>query len=580
MADTASIEKPKPGEATKAQSSRGSDMAGAFGFAFPGFSCPPTANYATYRKMRTNPTLALARMVATAPIRAAEWSWEVEDDASDDRMEFVQGVLDPLYPAMLTNALYALDYGWQSFEKVWEVKDNRLTIKKLKPLLPDISEIVVDKETGEFAGIKQGKVTLDPSKALLFTYDGEAGELYGRSRHENVRMKAWQPWEDTMSRTGQYITKVSGAIPMVRYPEGKSRDAIGSEVDNYIIATHILATLGKLNGVAMPTNMSAWAEDLARQGVDIEKLWAWQISFIESTGQHGGDLRSLLSHFEALMMRGWLVPERAAIEGQHGTKAESEVHQDIVIAGAELLLDEFIDTIQKQVVDQVLVLNFGEDARGTVKLKPSPLVDEKAMLVRDMVKQVLTQPANVPLLLHTLDMDAMLDNAGLPKREETLDNAAILAAWKAGQPAGPFPFPQQGQPPAPGEPVAEATPNDPAVPAEPMEGDALPAGVAAKNIVEGEKLNGAQITAAKEVLADVASGIMAPEVAVELLIAVGIDAERARRMVDAAVAWATAHPPVKEEPVNDPPPLAASIQQHYRDLQMLFEATAKEVEAA
>jgi HK97 family phage portal protein len=57
----------------------------------------------------------------------------------------------------------------------------------------------------------------------------------------------------------------------------------------------------------------------------------------------------------------------------------------------------------------------------------------------------------------------------------------------------------------------------------------------AQNIVEGEKLNGAQITAAKDVLSDVAAGNMARLVAVELLVAVGIDHPRAERMVSAAI---------------------------------------------
>lgn len=570
------VKQPKPGEQTK-QQPRGADTAGAFGFAFPGFRTPPPGIYSTYRRMRSNPTLALARLVATVPVRASEWSWEIEDGVSDERMEVVQGMLDPLYPTLLKDILYALDYGWQSFEKVWEVKDNKLTLAKLKPLLPDISEILVDKSNGAFRGIKQDKVELDESKALLFTYDGEAGDLYGRSRHENVRAKAWQPWEDILARTGQYATKVASAIPLIRYPEGKSRDASGAEVDNFTISQRVMSNLGKLTGVTMPSNLSPWAEDLARSGVDIEKLWAWQISFIESQGQHGGDLTGMLRHFESLMMRGWLVPERAALEGQHGTKAESEVQQDIVIAGAEVLLDELIDAIQKQVVDQVLVLNWGEEARGTVKLKPSPLVDEKALLMRDMVKQVLTTPANVPLLLHTLDMDSMLDNAGLPKREETIDNEAVLAAWKAGQPAGPFPFPQPGEPNTEAEPAVE--PSEPAVETGELE------------TTTETVLNGAQVTAATAIVIAVAKGEIPRDAGVgQLEVLFNLNNEQAERIMGSAGtdtpttpnpnpraeadAAAEAERTAQRE-VPDEPPLAASMTEAFRDLQLLFERTAK-----
>lgn len=75
------------------------------------------------------------------------------------------------------------------------------------------------------------------------------------------------------------------------------------------------------------------------------------------------------------------------------------------------------------------------------------------------------------------------------------------------------------------------------------EPNGIPSGVpsdeddAAENLVKGEKLNGAQITAAKEVIADVISGQLPPSVAIELLISVGVDRPRAESMVNAAVAF-------------------------------------------
>lgn len=59
----------------------------------------------------------------------------------------------------------------------------------------------------------------------------------------------------------------------------------------------------------------------------------------------------------------------------------------------------------------------------------------------------------------------------------------------------------------------------------------------AQNVVEGEKLNGAQITAASDIVSQVAGGQMARGVAIELLIAVGLSAERAERMVAEAMAF-------------------------------------------
>ena len=49
---------------------------------------PAPGTYKTYREMRTNPTVALARMMARAPIQSAKWSVESEDE---DLQEFVRG---------------------------------------------------------------------------------------------------------------------------------------------------------------------------------------------------------------------------------------------------------------------------------------------------------------------------------------------------------------------------------------------------------------------------------------------------------------------------------------------------------
>lgn len=442
IVEPASNVAPTPGERTKRQQVQGG--VASWPTQLPGFINAPRGIYHTYRKMRGNPTIALARLVATAPIRAAEWSYELGPNGTDDMLAFVQSTIDALKGALVAEALRALDYGWQPFEKVWEYRGGRYVLTKMKPLLPDLTEPLEVKDTGQFAGLRNRDVDLGLEKSFVFTYDSEGGAIIGRSRHENVREKAWHPWEQLLDKKGKYVTKVSGAIPIVRYPQGKAKDASGTERDNFDIAKSVLAELGKLSGVAAPLDLAPWAADLLRSGVDVSKLLAWQIDFLESKGQHGGDLTNMMRYFDSLMMRGWLVPERAALEGQHGTKAESETQTDIVIAAAEQLLDDIVAAVNADLVEQLLTLNFGQSAKGAVRIAPAPLVDEKASLVRKMIESVLTNPANLAVFLKVVDMDAAVDQIGLPKREETIDNAVLEEAARSSAPVlpggGPFPL--------------------------------------------------------------------------------------------------------------------------------------------
>jgi len=414
--------KPAVGEATGKQVQGMGGIAGVYSTvpAFKGYDPAPPGTFETYRRMRGNPTIALARAVATMPIRMAEIGVEAKDGVPDDLTEFIQDAVLPLWPRLLRDMLLALDFGFAGFEKVWEVNgDGKLVYRKLKPLLWDTTKIR-ETDDGSFAGFEQGAVKIGPEKSFLFTYDAEVGLPYGRSRHENAR-QSWSQWEHATAKEGQYVTKVSGVIPMIEYPEGKSRDDNGAEQDNFVLAKRVLDNLGRGSGVAMPNTLAQYAQDLIRSGVDITKLRAWVITFLEPRGQHGAELTGILRHKESLMLRGWLVPERAASEGQMGTKAESESHGDLAVAVAGLTLDDIIAAVNQYVIDPLLIYNVGPDAKGSVYLSTSGTSPEQTAFVRTIIQGVLTQPGNVDLFLRLIDYDALLDQAGLPKGSEVAE---------------------------------------------------------------------------------------------------------------------------------------------------------------
>lgn len=133
--------------------------------------------------------------------------------------------------------------------------------------------------------------------------------------------------------------------------------------------------------------------------------------------------------------------------------------------------------------------------------------------------------------------DILLDPAGNLVRLDDADrrdpNAEAVAADTTGvDEAGP-------------DGVAPATPaSRPAQPAQstavttPTSSQQAPAGadVAPENLDSTEGLNGAQITAALEIISGVVDGSLPPETAIELLVAMGISADRAQRMVRSAQA--------------------------------------------
>ncbi len=378
-----------------------------------------------YKKIRRNPTVALARAVSDAPIQSADWSISTEDDVPEEIELFVKKQLEYVWPMFIKHTLRAREYGSQVFEKVWDVVDGKYVYRKLKPLAQNKTTMLIDPRTGAFLGVRQQNVTLPPEKVFVFTYDAEPGDFYGTSIYENIREAAWIPWTKIAAQIIKYGGKIAGVIPIVKYPIGESKDATGATKSNFEIASAVLQTLGQGNGVAMPVQFHEWAMDLARSGVDPEKLLAWQISFLETKGNHGIQYVNMMKQFEALMLRGLLVPERAAVEGTFGTKAEASTHGDLALAIADLFLDDIILAVNWYLVNPLVTYNFGLEYANKIKVVKSGLDPAKQLFFRKIVETVLTDPNNIKLFQTWVDVDAMLDGADLPKAKENVSKIKI-----------------------------------------------------------------------------------------------------------------------------------------------------------
>src|SRR5258706_4450818 len=289
--------RPPQGEQTRQQ---GIAQAGIGIGQLPGLMQPHPGTYSLYRRMSAHPTLALAKSIVTAPILSSSWTFETRrpdgaktrrarpgdttqsdplDRQLEDRANFIQRQLDPLRTPLLVESLRALEFGWRPFEKIYEIRNGKVLLKNLKPLLPDFTFVQVD-NFGHFAGLIQLDTQLPPEKSFIYTHDGEAGNLYGRSRHENAR-QAWSAWNQVDERSAQLAAKDAAIVPLVHYPLGQSRDAAGQTRDNGDLADIILTGLGSGRGVKLP-NLFANSED-PRQSADLAGKSSWVISFLEAT---------------------------------------------------------------------------------------------------------------------------------------------------------------------------------------------------------------------------------------------------------------------------------------------------------
>jgi len=381
----------------------------------------PSGTYRTYREMLEDPTIALSHAATTAPIISAACSVEADDDAKEDAVRTIEDTFLPQIRRLISNSCRSIYYGWQSFEKVWKIDDDgRLVIERFKPLVPDNTTCMIDRQTGALNGVKQNGVELDRGHCLVITHDSEGDNPYGRSRMENLRKWAWKPWTTGMAKLAQYQSKAAGIIPVVRYPEGQGQNAAGQVVRNYEAASQMILQLSQAFGIAMPNTIPDWAMEAARQGINVSDVMAWSASFLETSPGHASEFVEALSYQDKLKVRGYLLPERAILEGQHGTKAEAGTHGDIAVQISQQFLDYVVDEVNKQCVDDVLSANFGPSEKGKVYIKPGPIQDEARALVSGIVTSLYS--SNPDLAMAQLDFNAMLDSLRLPKVEEDISD--------------------------------------------------------------------------------------------------------------------------------------------------------------
>ena len=125
-----------------------------------------------------------------------------------------------------------------------------------------------------------------------------------------------------------------------------------------------------------------------------------------------------LEYLDTQKVRGLLMPERTMLEGKFGTKAEAGEHIDLAFTIMELIDRYITELVNWHCVDQILVLNYGEEARGTVRLEPAPLVDSQKAYLREIYAAFLKSPTGFMEEYDLVDTVSLREQIGVPTLSE------------------------------------------------------------------------------------------------------------------------------------------------------------------
>ena len=369
------------------------------------------ATYSSYRTIRKNSTVALARELAVSPIIASDWTIKADEDVPKEWEDYVRDTFMPLRDEFLATALYFgdIDFGYQCWEKVIEPADGYLKLVRLKALLHDITEICIGHKGG-FIGVRQVGQNLGLNNSIHCGFRVEGSYLYGIPLLENIR-NIYNMWMDCNEGARRYDRKIAGSHIVVEYPPGSSFDRYGKEVENAVLANQILQTLESAGGIAVPRDLAAYMQLLNTQDP------GWKIWIMDQGGAQQHSFTDRLDYLDKQFTRGLHIPERAILEGRHGTLAEAEAHGDVIFTIQDIKHRRVTDELNRQAVKQMLYLNFGKEAikggHPRVRLVASPIADKQKLLFTQLYTQLLGSPAGAQEL-QSIDMKSMRDQLGIP----------------------------------------------------------------------------------------------------------------------------------------------------------------------
>ncbi len=350
------------------------------------------ASYSSYRLMRSQPTIALARSMVMSLALTSQWVLEVKPGTPEAWVRYARDNIQNRARCVKKDALRALDNGWSPFELLWnyDTEMSKWTISKHKSLTVDQTDILED-EKGNFTGLRQYNVPdIGTGKSWVYTNDKEGSNKFGRSRFENIRLFVWPDWLNIMWNLRKMRYKISGILPMVFHPPGEDEDGVefATHARNAVIA------LQKGEGITME-HIGIDLADI-RNKPELLKTALVGVEFYDagSTAEAQAGMLAQLKYQDANFFRGYLRPERSGQEGEHGTKADAGVHTDSALSDIETIDDDIADQYSESdgPLNTEMTLNFGEKARNAIRVKPGPIRDKQKAIFKALLDGLLRFP--------------------------------------------------------------------------------------------------------------------------------------------------------------------------------------------
>lgn len=312
----------------------------------------------TYLEMKNDAVVRTSLRIMKTPVLAARWFIEPAN-TEDKNIEIADFVWEALtqhmsmtWQSFLLETLLMLDYGFMAFEPVYDMRiingQPRIIWKKFHPLHPvDVHEILYDDQfggDGSFMGLRYGpqSVEIPPEKLLMFTFDGEANNLAGRSILRSV-YKHWYFRENLFKIDAIQKERHGVGVPVIKLPPGFNKE---SDV-----------RLAREIGENLRSNERSYVIVPPGWEIEFAKLEGQQVDALESANTHG-----LLIYENVL---GSFMSAQQTASGSDMLQQQEQMFQ----RATRFIADIVRDIMNKFAIPKIVRWNFGVDVYPELKVR-------------------------------------------------------------------------------------------------------------------------------------------------------------------------------------------------------------------
>lgn len=376
--------------------------------------------YKRIREIRRDATIRLARAAVVAPMIHTPWQYKELKGAPSDALAMVEGCLKPIRDWFIQNAvLGALDFGWQPFEIIYKYDEGYMKVVDLKQLLQDFTTILVYEDTGGFAGLVNEPYALGmytkhaiiaEKYAANFILEYEGTNWYGSGVYESLD-SVHDDYDDVSAAANRYDKKVSGATWCIYYPVGTT-PYNGETLDNYEIARRLLNRCESSGSLAIPDEVQEWLDD----SIEKDLKGKWRVELIYAQGAQSSNFIDRQKYLDALKMRAFGLPERAILEGTHGTKAEADTHSNVALATIDTKHRLICQQVNYHIIRKLMRLNYGKGYDNHIYIEPAPVVDSKFATIKRVYELILQNQNLVEWEAQSIDMEQLRAELDIPSQ--------------------------------------------------------------------------------------------------------------------------------------------------------------------